>query len=99
MLARYRTAVFFWSAIGLSVVSLALLFMLGSILLLLVAASVVFNIWTVIKSDREGFVRSSELRRAHEPARHFNGVQVFVLFSFVIVQVTLGAYVLLSGIG
>ncbi len=96
MLAHYRTAVVFWSAFTLSVFSMGLLYVLGSLLLILLIISIAFNVWAVIKSDREGFVRSSELRRAHEPARHFNGAQVLVIFSLVIVQVTLGAYTFLS---
>lgn len=90
------TQIVFWTAVALSVVSVALVAALGPALLVAVGASVLFNLWSVFRSERGGFVREREYRRAYEPARRFNALQVFVVFGLVMVQCGAGAYVLLS---
>lgn len=96
MISRHRTQVFFWSAVALSLVSIALVIVLPLGFLLLLLASVVFNIGCLVKSEQTGFVKTSQMRRAYEPARHFNTAQVFVLFGLIIVQVVFGAYLLIE---
>ena len=51
---------------------------------------------TFVRGLLRGFVKSTQIRRAFEPARHFNGGQVFVLFATLILQAGVAAYVLLA---
>lgn len=96
MIMRYRTALVFWGALVFSFLSLGLLFALDSLSLALLIPSILLNIWSIRKNDRSGFVKSKELRRAYEPARHFNGMQVFVLTGLVMCQIGVGTYALLA---
>lgn len=95
MLARNVTHLYFATALGLALLSTALPFLLGPLALVLTLASFLFTIWALRRSDGRGFVKSTQIRRAFEPARHFNGVQTFVLFLTLIVQAGTAAFVLL----
>lgn len=92
MLARHRTQVVFWTALALSAISLAAAVLVDPWLFLLVGASLGYNLWAVVKSDREGFIRSKQLRRAHEPARHFSEMQTFLVLALIMAQVGAAVY-------
>jgi hypothetical protein len=100
MIKKYLTHVVFGVAVLLSLVSLGLVFALaepyGWIGPTVVFASVAFNLWSVRRSENAGFVQSREYRRAYEPARRYNMVQVFIVFALVVVQCTVGAYALIT---
>jgi hypothetical protein len=96
MLSRHKTTVIFWIAVFLSLGSLALLTTTDTWALIVLALSLAFNLWSVIKNDREGFIQSRQMRRAHEPARHFNAPQVLVIFLLMMGQIGLGAYHLIA---
>lgn len=95
-LLRYKTALIFWIAVLFSVVSLGLIYVEELLAAACILLSVLFNVWSLWKSDREGFVKSKELRRAYEPARRFGVVQTLVLLGFVMGQIGAGTYVLLA---
>ena len=97
---KHLTQVVFWSAVFLSVLSIALVFVLEDayswVGLVLIGLSILFNLWSVRRSENSGFVQSREYRRAYEPARRFNMIQVFTVFGLVMVQCGVGAYALLT---
>lgn len=95
MLARNVTLLYFVIALGLALLTTALPFVFGPALLVLTLGSFLFTIWALRRSDGRGFVKSTQIRRAFEPARHFNGAQMFVLFVTLIVQAGAAAFVLL----
>ncbi len=96
MLARNVTLLYFVVSLSLALVSIALPVVFGAPLLVLTLASFLFTIWALRRSDGRGFVKSTQIRRAFEPARHFNGAQVFALFVTLILQAGVAAYVLLA---
>ena len=100
MIKKHLTQVVFWTVIFLSVLSIALVFVLNDpyawVGLVVIGISMLFNLWSVYRSENSGFVQSREYRRAYEPARRFNMVQVFVVFSIIMVQCGVGAYALLT---
>ena len=69
--------------------------MWGPWFLFLVAASLLFNVWALIVSERRGFVRSNQIRRAFEPNRHFNAAQVFIVSALIMIQLAGAAFILL----
>ena len=96
MIARHLTQVVFWSALLLSIVSVALAYLKGELFLVLLALSLGFNVWSVLKSEREGFVRSTELRRTYEPARHFNAAQMVIVVSLIMAQIVVAVLILID---
>ena len=82
----------FWSALVLSLVSLVLAFSLHPFALHLVALSVAFNLWSLYRNDRGGFVKAREMRRAHEPRRQLLGLEVALLLVLVMVQIGTGTF-------
>jgi hypothetical protein len=60
------------------------------------AVSMLFTLWSIWKSEREGFVRSRQMRRAHEPPRNYNGLQVLLLLALTMMQVGLASYFLIT---
>ena len=96
MLARNVTVLYFVVALSLALLSIVLPVLLGAPALLLTLASFLFTVWTLRRSDGRGFVKSTQIRRAFEPARHFNGGQVLALFATLILQAGVAAYVLLA---
>jgi len=53
-------------------------------------------LWVLYINDHRGFVRSKQMRRAHEPRRHFNAFEVLVLFGMVAANLLLMAYILIA---
>ena len=52
--------------------------------------------WALWRSDRKGFIRSRQMRRAHEPQRHFSPGMVFVLSGLFVVNVLACFYIWLT---
>ncbi len=94
-LARHKTSVVFALCTGVTIASILLLFLLGRWALILLVLSVGFNIWSLLVSERRGFVRSNQIRRAHEPQRHFNAAQVLAVLAYIMIQIGAGTYFLL----
>ena len=92
--------------VTLLVFSAALIFSLSSLLLLFVTDeatalgaivfSVLFSVWSIWQSEQRGFVQSRQMRRAFEPARHFNGAQVLSLVVLMMAQIGLASYFLIT---
>ena len=94
-MTKHMTLLVFLAAAILSVVSIGLVFLQGNWFLILLLVSVAANLAAVRVSEKGGFVRTNQMRRAHEPPRHFNAAQTLSLMGLVVVQVILGAYSLL----
>lgn len=92
---RYRTSFVFWTATLFSLLSVALVLALDDSLAFLLLLSILYNLWSVVKSERSGFIKTRQIRRAYEPARHFNVAQVMTVLLLAMAQFGLGAYVLL----
>lgn len=94
---KHLTSIVFWSALFLSIISSGVAYVLqDSIWLLLLGASLLYNLWAVFTSDRTGFIREKEMRRAYEPPRHFNPLQIFITLGMVMVQLGVAAYILIT---
>jgi hypothetical protein len=97
LVARHRTQFVFAGCVVFSLFALALLFLTGTPGVILVVASIIASVAAIIISERSGFARTSQLRRAFEPSRHFNSAQVGVLVLLAMAQLTALLYVLISG--
>lgn len=93
---RHVTRFVFWGSLALTLASVGLTLAFGDAVLPVLVLSVAANLVALYRNERGGFVRSRELRRAYEPARHFNAAEVVTLFLAVLAQFTIGAYVLIS---
>jgi hypothetical protein len=91
-----RTQLIFTAAFLLALLSLALPFAIGTVGVAIILASMAFSIWAIHKSDTTGFIKTSQIRRAFESARHFNMGQVILLFGLLLLQVLIGAYALVT---
>lgn len=91
-----RTQAIFAGAFLFAVISLALPLVFGPWGVVGVLVSMALSIWAIHKSDTTGFIRTSQIRRAFESARHFNIGQVILLFGLLLVQVLISAYALVS---
>lgn len=91
-----RTQAIFTVTFLLAVASLTFPFLVGPLGVLGIVGSMVLSIWAIHKSDTSGFVRTSQIRRAFESARHFNLGQVILLFGLLLVQILIGAYALIA---
>ncbi len=86
-----RTQAIFAGAFLFAVISLALPLVFGPWGVVGVLVSMAIH-----KSDTTGFIRTSQIRRAFESARHFNIGQVILLFGLLLVQVLISAYALVT---
>lgn len=94
---KHLTTIVFWSALALSVISSGLAFVFAEPLwLILLGGSLLYNLWAVFTSDRTGFIKEKEMRRAYEPPRHFNPLQIFITLGMVMVQLGVAAYLLIA---
>ena len=82
----------FWSALLFSLASLTLALFFHPFALHLVALSAAFNLWSLYRNDRGGFVKKREMRRAHEPRRQLQGLEVALLLVLVMVQIGAGTF-------
>lgn len=94
-LAGQLTHVVFWAALLLALSSTALSVLEPAYSPLLVL-SVLFNVWALYQSERKGFVRAREMRRAYEPPRHFNRFQVLLITVLIMGQSVFGLFVLFT---
>lgn len=95
-LKQHMTSVVFALALMLSGASLVLDPVFNPVFPVFTAVSLFFNLWSLYRSDRGGFVKAKEMRRAYEPRRQFSGLQTFVLLLLVMSQVGTGTYVLVA---
>lgn len=95
-LQQHMTSVVFALAIVLSGASLVLDPIFDPPFPFFTSVSLFFNVWSLYRSDRDGFVKAREMRRAYEPRRQFSGLQTFVLLLLVMSQVGTGTYVLVA---
>ncbi len=95
VLADHLTYIVFWTAIVLTITTIALCIWNEAYLPLLIL-SILFNVWTLFQSERNGFVRAREMRRAFEPPRHFNRLQVVLITLLVMGQSVVGLVVYFS---
>lgn len=101
ILARHFTQVIFWGCClsSLFAILLSVSGFLGwwaATPYVVLAASMAFKVWAIRRSEREGFVKSREMRRAFEPARHFNGAQVFTLVVLIILEIGVATFLLVQ---
>lgn len=92
---RHMTTVVFVICTAASLASVGLALWINGWAWLLLLGAIALNLWALITSERRGFVRSNQLRRAFEPSRHFNAAQSFTIIVLIMLQVGAGAYVLL----
>lgn len=90
------TAVVFTTCTVVTVLTIVLVLLFGSRMLFLAALSIGLNAWSLVTSERQGFVRSNQLRRAFEPARHFNAAQVLAVVIYIMALVGVVVFALLS---
>lgn len=95
---KHLTTIVFWTALFLSLVSCALAYLFADTAawLIFLGVSLAYNMWAILTSDRTGFIREKEMRRAYEPPRHFNPLQIFITIAMVMAQLGVAAYVLIS---
>jgi len=92
-LYRHLTAIIFGLALCFSLVTITLLIFNNTPLFhMLLVVSIVFNGWCLYRSERSGFVHLREMRRAFEPPRHFNTLQIFTVVFLMMAQFGLGIY-------
>ncbi|MGA7305293.1 MAG: hypothetical protein WBW88_10485 [Rhodothermales bacterium] len=53
-------------------------------------------IWTLVKSETEGFFKGRGMPRAGDPPREFHPLQSFILFAIALAQVSVSAYLVLT---
>ncbi len=82
--------------IPLGLASAGAVFVLGKPLAVLAAVSCLLIGWALYVNDRKGFVRSKQMRRAHEPRRHFLPLEVILLFILILLNVVAVAYVFVA---
>lgn len=96
-ITQHLTLIVFCTALAGAVLSLSLPFLAGEIAgIVVTACSVAYSIWAIWTSEHGGFVRTRQMRRAFEPQRHFNGVQVLLLLLLIMIQLGLTSYLLIT---
>ncbi len=88
--------VVFFLVSPLGVISMGALFVIGKYFIpgtVLICAVI---LWTLYVSDNQGFIRSKQMPRPHEPRRNYNAFEVLFLLGLVVVNLMLIAYILIS---
>ncbi len=93
-LVKNMTHIIFWCVVLCSTLSILVVLVFQQYTFLL-GLSLVMNVWSIIQSERNGFVKAKEMRRAFEPPRHFSGFQILVVVLLILVEVGVGVIVLL----
>ncbi len=97
LVVRHVTQFVFVAALLLSLASMGLFFLTDEgVAFAALIASLLFSVWSIWKSEHSGFVRTKQMRRAFEPARHFNSLQVLTLVVLMMAQVGLASYFLIT---
>ena len=81
MLKKARTEIIFTVAALIGLLSIALLFTTNPMILNLsvLVPAFGFIIWSLVKSETEGFIKITRMPRAGDPQREFHPVQSFIL--------------------
>ena len=99
-ISSHLAGIVFYAAVLAALLGIGLSFVLGETAGFgLLLGSVAFSLWAVWKTEHGGFVRTHQMRRAFEPERHFNGVQVILVLLLVMAQIGVGLYHLLMANG
>ncbi len=88
--------VVFGLLVPLGLVSAGAVFVLGKTMVVPAATVCLLIVWALYVNDRKGFVRSKQMRRAHEPRRHFAPLEVILLFVLILLNVVAVAYVFVT---
>ena len=88
--------VVFGLLVPLGLVSAGAVFVGGKPMAALAALACLLIAWALYVNDRKGFVRSKQMRRAHEPRRHFLPLEVILLFLLILLNVVAVAYVFVA---
>ena len=88
-LLKRMTVIVFTVAIGLSLATLGLLYLVSTAYWPLLVVSITLNLWAIHQSERAGFVKAREYRRWKEPPRHFSAAQVIILYFLIMVEVAI----------
>ena len=89
---KHMTYIVFGGVLVFSVLSVWLSLYLSLIGLTIVGLSILCNVAALVRSERQGFVRAQEMRRAYEPARHFNALQTLLIFTIILAQMVWVTY-------
>lgn len=82
--------------IPLGLASAGAVFVGGKPMAALAAVVCLLIAWALYVNDRKGFVRSKQMRRAHEPRRHFFPLEIILLFILILLNVVAVAYVFVA---
>ena len=88
------THIIFWCVVLCSTLSI-LVVLSSQKYTFLLGLSLVMNVWSIIQSERNGFVKAKEMRRAFEPPRHFSGFQILVVILLILAEIGVGVVVIL----
>lgn len=53
-------------------------------------------VWVLFINDHSGFVLSKQMRRAHEPRRHFSMAEQAILLALLVLNVVVACYLLIT---
>jgi len=93
-LAKNMTHIIFWCVVICSMVSILVVLTFQQYIYL-IGLSLIMNVWSIIQSERNGFVKAKEMRRAFEPPRHFSGFQILIVVLLILAEIGVGVVVLL----
>ncbi|NND71005.1 MAG: hypothetical protein HKN43_05450 [Rhodothermales bacterium] len=93
---KHKTIIIFAAVIVLSLASVTLILVSGKDWLPIIGVSIVLAVFSIYKSEKDGFIRSKEIRRSYEPPRHFNSGQVLTIIVLIMAQIGVAAYALLT---
>lgn len=97
MLKKVRTEIIFAVVGSTGLLSVAALLNLGLVTLPFVVVAHGMLIWALVQSESGGFIKTRGTPRSGDPQREFHPLQSFILFLIVLVQVAVGAYMVLVG--
>lgn len=81
---------------ALSVVSIGLMFLPELYWLAAGGGACLLIAWVLFLNDHTGFVRSKQMRRAHEPRRHFTMAEQAILLGLLVLNVVVACYLLIT---
>ena len=95
MFKKVRTEIIFTAAALLGLLSLAALLNAGLQSIPFVLLVHGFLIWTLVKSETDGFIKTKGMTRAGDPQREFHPLQSLIIFLITVAQVAVSAYTVL----
>ncbi len=96
MLRRIRTELIFAVAALAGLLSLAAITKVGMQSLPFVVLAHGLLIWSIVKSETDGFIETHGMPRAGDPQREFHPLQAFILFLIALAQLAMAAYLVLT---